>query len=231
MLEKRLPFRFPGGKRCGPGRGLVEGANVYEGLVEGEEFLIRRQGRVSGQMGVAALADMEEATLNAGRGPELLHDRLEWSVAIDDRGFRCRGVLEESSPGRALLCVGVLPVDDMPAGKGDEDAPAVEIGAVEHDLVVDFPRGRQGGSDVPTPADAVAERAPGDGVSTLCLGASQPVLEGIKFGFAGDVGARLRSGGPAVFASPSGTSGARLSVLHELAGAYTTSGLIPRKRH
>src|SRR5690606_17435303 len=119
----------------------------------------------------------------------------------------------------------------MGAGVSDEDAPPVEVGAIEHDLRVDFPGRGQFGGDVPAPVGLTGERAYGDVEAAASAGAGDPVVVGVELGLAGDVGAGLCGRGAAGFAAPSSAASAGLAVLDELVGAYTTGGVIPRKGH
>lgn len=58
-----------------------------------------------------------------------------WWNACDERG-----------PGRELGPIKASPADDAGAGVRVDCAPAIEIGAIEHDLVVDLPRRYQVGA-------------------------------------------------------------------------------------
>ena len=87
----------------------------------------------------SGLPDMEETPLDAGIWPQRLDHSGQRTVAIDDGVSRGRDTGDQRRPGRGLLPITPLPVNDLLPGVGDEDAPPVEIGAIEHDLVMDLP--------------------------------------------------------------------------------------------
>jgi hypothetical protein len=123
---------------------------------------------------VCGLSDVEVTPLDAGRWPQSLNRRRQWSVAIDDRNHRGGDATDESRPGRVLLLVAPLPVDDVGAGVGDEHAPAVEVGAVEHDLVMDLACRDHSGCHVPAPLSLSCEGASAGSEVASWLGACQP---------------------------------------------------------
>lgn len=130
MFEEGLPFGFPPGELARPGGCLLEGADVGEHLVDREEFLVRRQVRSSGEVLIRGLPDMEVTPLDAGAWPQSFDRRCQRPVAIDDRGHGGGNALNEGSLGRGLFLVAPLPVDEVLAGVGDENAPSVEVDAI-----------------------------------------------------------------------------------------------------
>lgn len=114
------------------------------------------------------LADVEQAALNAGARPVLGDGGGEGSVAVNDGVVGCGEAFDERGPGRSFLPVAELPVDDVCAGGGDEDAPPVEVGAVEEELGVDLSCGRWWcGFDVPAPLGASVSGPAGGGLAVL----------------------------------------------------------------
>ena len=73
--------------------------------------------------------------------------------------------------------VAPLPVDDVSAGVGDEDAPTVEVGAIEHDLVMDLACRDHSGCHVPAPMNLSCEGASAGREITAWSGAGQPCDE------------------------------------------------------
>ena len=120
------------------------------------------------------LTDMEIAALDARVRPVLLHCGDEGVVAVDDRNHRGWDTCQQCCPGCGFLAVAPLPVDDMSSGVGDEDAPAVEVGAIEHDLVVDLAVARWNWLDVPAPLGAAGECASAGGEVAALLRTGQP---------------------------------------------------------
>ena len=119
----------------------------------------------------------------------------------------------------------------MCAGVGNEDAPSVEVGAIEHDLVMDLACSRQGGGHVPTPLCAPGEGACAGGEVAPVTGTRQPGHEAGELGSSSDISPGLRRRGAAVLAPPPGPSSSGLAVLNELVRTYTTAGMIPGIGH
>src|SRR5699024_12769848 len=175
---------------------------------------------------VCGLSDVEVTPLDTGRWTQSLNRRRQWSVAIDDRNHRGGDATDESRPGRVLLLVAPLPVDDVGAGVGDEHAPAVEVGAVEHDLVVDLACRDHSGCHVPAPLSLSCEGASAGSEVASWLGACQPGDEAGEVCLLRRIGALLRRWATAVFAPPARASGTGLAVLDELVSTYTPVGVI-----
>lgn len=99
-------------------------------LVDREAFLVRGQVRSSGEVLVFGLPDMEVTPLAVSCRPQSFGRRFQPPVAIDDRGHGGGNALNEGSLGRGLFLVAPLPVDEVLAGVGDENAPSVEVDAI-----------------------------------------------------------------------------------------------------
>ena len=119
----------------------------------------------------------------------------------------------------------------MAAGMSDEDAPAVEIGAIEHDLVMDFASRHDGRCDVPAPSRSASKRRCAHVEPVDPSRTGQPGQERLELSVPGDIRPVLGCRSAAGFAAPARPSSGGLTVLDELVCAYTTSGLIPRTGH
>ena len=173
---------------------------------------------------------MEVAALDGDLGPAGGQCAVQASSAIDDDHLRWDEAFKQRLPGDRFLAVAPLPAhDESLATERYQEAPALEVGPVEHDDVVDDTGTRGlGHLDVPAPQAVAAKRsrrslreAPGQ----------DPGMESGQLAAFALVGAVTDLGRTALLASPTSASSTRLPVLDLLLPAYTTARLVPSTWH
>ena len=154
------------------------------------------------------------------------------AATIDDHHLRGREALQQCGPGRLGLPIAPLPAQHVLAGERDQQAPALQVGAVEHDRRQDLAGDRRlGYLDVPAPRRRCTKRASRPPEAALGRRVQQPPDETVELGTPGNVYAAAYRRRAACFASPSRAPRAGGAVLDQLGATYTAPGVIPRNLH
>lgn len=107
------------------------------------------------------LADTEQASLNLRVWPEFSNHWFQGAVSVHHYEVWCRNSLEHDRPGRVLLPVAELPVNDVLAVVDGQGTETVEVRSVQHQVTVFLAGGFKKRLYLSTPVRAAMEGRPG----------------------------------------------------------------------